>query len=254
METKNGATRDTVYEYAERMYGSLPEHLWTTFPLYSVFRRTDNKKWYAIIMNIQRNKLGLPGDEYVDVIDVKCDPETRDALLAQPGFLPAYHLSRKTWITALLDGTVDSDTLLGLIDQSYAIASGRKQKQTRCLPTSLLVPANPKYYDIEKAFEASDVILWKQTGSAIVGDTVYLYIAAPLSCVKYMCEAVEVDIPYEYADDNVSMHKVMRLKLLHTYDNSDFGLDKLKKFGITTLRGPRRVPPALRRELEKIRN
>ena len=126
METKSGATRDSVYEYAEEQYGSIPEHLWTAFPLYSVFRRADNKKWYAIVMNIRGRKLGLDDDEYVDIVDVKCDPAVRDTLLGKPGFLPAYHLSRKSWITVLLDGTVDKDVLFGLIDQSYCLASGRK--------------------------------------------------------------------------------------------------------------------------------
>ena len=129
METNSGATRDTVYEYVENQYGSVPEHLWTIFPLYSVFRRADNKKWYAIIMNIQKNKLGLEGDEIVDVIDIKCDPYEKDELLRRPGFLPAYHLSRKTWITVMLDGTVDNDTLFRLIDKSYDLASGRRVKR-----------------------------------------------------------------------------------------------------------------------------
>ena len=128
METKFGATRDTVYEYAENQYGSLPEHLWTTFPLYSVFRRQDNKKWYAIVMNIKGNKLGLDSDEYVDIVDVKCDPTEKDELLTKRGFLPAYHLSRKTWITVMLDGTVDPDTLFRLIDKSYDLARGKRIK------------------------------------------------------------------------------------------------------------------------------
>ncbi|MCH5155592.1 MAG: MmcQ/YjbR family DNA-binding protein [Clostridiales bacterium] len=250
MEKQQGATRDTIYEYAERQYGSLPEHLWNAFPLYSVFRRADNKKWYAIIMNIQRNKLGFDDGEYVDIIDVKCSPAVRDALLGRQGFLPAYHLSKKTWITVLLDGTVDSQTVLNLVDESYNIASGRKQKKTGAA-ASWLVPANPKYYDIEKAFSESDEILWKQSNSVTVGDTVYLYVAAPLSCVKYKCEAVEVDIPYEYSDDNLSMHKVMKLKRLYTYDNSDFDKDALKQHGVSLLRGPRRVPFGLRIDLEE---
>lgn len=250
MEKQQGATRDTIYEYAAKQYGTEPEHLWKIFPLYSVFRRADNKKWYAIIMNIQRNKLGLDGDEYVDVLDIKCSPDVRDALLEQQGFLPAYHLNRKNWITVLLDGTVDSQTVLNLVDESYNIASGRKQQKRRAV-ASWLVPANPKYYDIEKAFAESNTILWKQSNSVTVGDTVYLYVAAPLSCVKYRCEAVEVDIPYEYSDDNLSMHKVMKLKRLFTYENSDFDKDALKKHGVSMLRGPRRVPYGLRIDLEE---
>ena len=251
MKNIHGATRDTVYEYAENQYGSLPEHLWKIFPLYSVFRRADNKKWYAIVMNIQRNKLGLDGEEYVDILDVKCSPAVRDELLKQPGFLPAYHLSKKTWITVLLDGTADTDTVLRLIDESYEIARGKQKPKSTRMPTSWLVPANPKYYDIEKAFEQSDTILWKQSNSVTPGDTVYLYIAAPLSCVKYKCEAVETDIPYEYSDDNVSMNKVMKIKLLRTYNDADFDKDKLKTHGVVALRGPRRVPIGLRLELEE---
>ncbi|MCH5162854.1 MAG: MmcQ/YjbR family DNA-binding protein [Clostridiales bacterium] len=245
-----GALRDDIYEYAGRNYGSSPEHLWTNFPLYSVFRRADNKKWYAIIMNIQRSKLGLDGDEYVDVLDVKCSPADMEELLGKGGFLPAYHMNRKNWITVLLDGSVDKSAVFELLDKSYTIAKGKTKAPTRQRPTSILVPANPKYYDIKKAFEENDVILWKQSNTIIPGDTVYLYVAAPYSCIRYKCVAVEVDIPYDYTDENVSMNKVMKLKRLYTYDTAQFGLDRLKKHGVVSVRGPRKVPVGLRKELE----
>ncbi|MCH5164845.1 MAG: MmcQ/YjbR family DNA-binding protein [Clostridiales bacterium] len=250
-KTQSGATRESVYEYVEKEYGSLPEHLWTAFPLYSVFRRVDNKKWYAIIMDIQRSKLGLEGEEYVDIIDVKCSPATREKLTGKPGFLPAYHLNRKNWITVLLDGSVDTKTLFELIDESYVIAKGEKKQAARSKATSWLVPANPKYYDIEKAFEESDAILWKQSSSVIVGDTIYLYLAAPYSCVRYKCRAIEVDIPYDYHDDNVSMQKVMKIERLHTYDKTLFDIGELSKHGIKSVRGPRSIPFSLRCALEK---
>ena len=247
---ESGATRDTIYEYADKEYGTTPEHLWMAFPLYSVFRRTDNGKWYAIIMDVPKCKLGLDGIDRVDILDIKCSPEVRDTLLCRQGFLPAYHLNRNNWITVLLDGTVDKDTVIKLLDESYVIARGA-QKKKRFEPTSWLVPANPQYYDIEKAFAESDTILWKQSNSVAVGDTIYLYIAAPYSCGLYKCEAVEVDIPYEYRDDNVQMQKVMKIKRLHKYDRSAFGIDALKAHGIKSVRGPRSVPFGLRCELEK---
>ena len=55
----------------------------------------------------------------------------------------------------------------------------KAKKQVRTDITSWLVPVNPKYYDIEKAFTESDEILWKQSNSVIVGDTIYLYLAVP---------------------------------------------------------------------------
>lgn len=248
---KHGATRDIVYDYAANNFGSSPEHLWKPFPLYSVFRRADNKKWYAIIMDVPKSKLGLCGDERVDVLDIKCSPEEQEHLLKQPGFVPAYHLSRKNWISVILDGTVDEDTVCELVAESYVIASGKAQKAKRTRPTSVLVPVNLKYFDIQKAFCESDEILWKQSSNVIVGDTVYMYIASPLSCIMYECEAVDVDIPYDYADENVSMNRVMKIKRLHTYAENEFGIDRLKKRGITSVRGPMSIPYTLRVELEE---
>ncbi|MDE6029220.1 MAG: hypothetical protein K2F90_02725 [Clostridiales bacterium] len=93
--------------------------------------------------------------------------------------------------------------------------------------------------------------LWKQSSSVIVGDTVYLYLAAPYSCIKYKCEAVEVNIPYDYADDNVSMNKVMKIRRLHTYADDEFGIARLKRRGVASVRGPRSIPYRLRTELEE---
>ncbi len=137
------------------------------------------------------------------------------------------------------------------LDENHKTTKGKPKKAVRYEPTSWLVPVNPKYFDIEKAFAESDVILWKQSSSMIVGDTIYLYLAAPYSCVLYKCVAVEVDIPYEYDDGKVRMHKVMKIKRLHTYDKGMFGLDILKEHGTISVRGPRSIPYGLRYKLEK---
>lgn len=139
----------------------------------------------------------------------------------------------------------------GLFDESNEIAKGKSKKSVRYDVTSWLVPVNPKYYDIEKAFAESNAILWKQSNSVIVGDTIYLYLAAPYSCIMYKCVAVEVEIPYEYDDGKVSMHKVMKIKRLHSYEKDAFGLDELKEHGIFAVRGPRSIPYGLRYKLEK---
>ncbi len=246
----NGATRENVVEYIKSKYGTSPEYLWRLFPFYAVFRRADNRKWYAIIMDLPKSKLGFEGQDKIDILDIKCTPVVR-GVGNKKGFLPAYHLNRENWITVLLDGSVDTETVFGLIDESYEIAKRKSKKAIRYEPTSWLVPVNPKYFDIEKAFAENDVILWKQSNSVIVGDTIYLYIAAPYSCVLYKCVVVEVDIPYEYDDGKVSMRKVMKIKRLHTYDKGTFGLDALKEHGIISVRGPRGIPYGLRYKLEK---
>lgn len=246
----HGATRESILEYAQNNYNSNPEYLWMKYPNYAVLRRFDNKKWYAIIMDIERNKLGLQGEDRIDILDIKCSPEMKDMLLGQNGFLPAYHLNRDSWITILLDGSVDCDIVCHLLDGSFELALGKHNKVHRFEPTSWLVPVNPKYYDIQKAFDESDTILWKQSSSVIVGDTIYLYITAPFSCVLYKCVAVDVDIPYKYDDGKVRMNNVMKIKLLHTYDKDMFTLAKLQEHGIVSVRGPRSIPYSLLYKLE----
>ncbi len=102
------------------------------------------------------------------------------------------------------------------------------------------MPANPKYYDIEAAINENPehTFLWKQSNHIAVGDIVYLYIAAPVSAIRYKCKAIEVDIPYPYADEHVSMSHVMRLQLLHTYDARCVGMELLKAHGVYAVRGP----------------
>lgn len=141
---------------------------------------------------------------------------------------------------------------MGYFPRFNAAIKGNRRKEIRTGTTSWLVPVNPKYFDIEKAFAENDIIEWKQSSSVIVGDIVYLYLAAPYSCILYRCKAVEVEIPFEYDDGKVRMKKIMKIQRLYTYNQSDFGLEVLKEHGIITVRGPRSVPFGLRYNLEKV--
>lgn len=52
---------------------------------------------------------------------------------------------------------------------------GKKPKQRiRDYNLDWIVPANPKYYDVCKAFEQSDEIIWKQSNNILAGDTIYI--------------------------------------------------------------------------------
>lgn len=122
-ENNKGASRQDVFDYSLKTFGTSPEYPWRSLPLYAVLRRSDNKKWYALIMNISRNKLGLSGKGVIDILDIKCSISTREFLLnTQKGVLPAYHLNRQNWITVILDGSVDKKLLYGLIAESYELA------------------------------------------------------------------------------------------------------------------------------------
>ena len=238
--------RVSVYEYVKKQYGSEPEYLWMKYPDYAVLRHSDNNKWYAIIMNIRRSKLGLEGDDTVDIINVKMtDSFSADMLIQENGFFRGYHISRGDWVSVLLDGTVPLKRITSLINISYnATASARKKQETRP-PKEWIIPANPKYYDIIHAFDNAEIIDWKQGSGIKKGDTVYMYVGAPISAVLYKCKVTETDIPYEYKG-KVNITALMKIELQKRYEPEKFSFKRLNdEFGIFAVRGPRGIPNSL---------
>ena len=108
-----------------------------------------------------------------------------------------------------------------------------------------IVPANPKYFDVDQAFREKSTIIWKQTSNIKVNDLVYLYVTSPISAIRYKCLAVEVNIPQNYRDANIKMNKAMRIHFIRKYDKTQFALPVLKQYGVTTVRGPRHMPKQL---------
>ncbi|MFR4147210.1 MAG: MmcQ/YjbR family DNA-binding protein [Mediterraneibacter gnavus] len=118
--------REEIYEYVKKQYGTVLEYLWKESPE-SVVLRHQNGKWYAVLMQVEKSRLGLEGDTKVDIIDVKCDPDMVGLFdIRSYGFLPGYHMNKKYWITMLLDGTVSEAKILDFLDMSYDLIDGKK--------------------------------------------------------------------------------------------------------------------------------
>ena len=115
--------REEIFQYVKEQYGTEPEYLWKKDPDSAVLRHK-NGKWYAVIMNVEKSKLGLSGDSTVEIMDVKCDPEMTSMIIQTYGFLPGYHMNKRHWITILLDGTVSESKILDFLDMSYDLIDG----------------------------------------------------------------------------------------------------------------------------------
>ncbi len=115
--------RQEVIDFIENEFDVRPEYLWESFPDYAVFRNRKNKKWFALVAGIEKRKLGLDGNERISVLNVKCDPILIGSLLHNEGFLPAYHMSKKSWITIRLDGSAPDEQIKDLIRLSYELIS-----------------------------------------------------------------------------------------------------------------------------------
>ncbi len=124
-----------------------------------------------------------------------------------------------------------------------------RTKSNRTVAKDWIIPANPKYYDVVGAFEASHIVTWKQSSDIHVDDIVYMYVAAPYSSILYKCKAVEVDIPYHFSDENLTVKQAMKVELLEKYEPGAWSFEKIKKFGVYAVRGPRSMPAELKREM-----
>lgn len=242
---------EKLLKYVKEKYGTEPEILWPKYPGYKVLRHSDNPKWYAIIMDVDRSRLGLKGSGIVNVVNFKTDgPLHAEALCETDGIIPAYHMNKNTWITVLLDGTVPFTLVKNLADSSYRNTSTGRVKDRSRPPKEWLVPANPGYYDVEKAFRENDIIDWKQGAGIIVGDTVFMYVGAPVSAVLYKCVVEKTNIPFDFENENLRIDKLMKIRLLRRYERDEFPFKVLnERYGIFAVRGPRGVPARLSKDL-----
>ena len=162
-----------VSNLIKEKYNVLPEFLWESNPNYGIFRNESSNKWFAIIMNIDRNKLDFKMSGEVEVLNVKLD-DLVDTYLKKEGIYPAYHMSKKSWVSIILDNTLSNKEIMNLIDISYDLSNRKKE---------WIIPANPKYYDIVNAFNNTDTITWRKSHNFMINDIVYIYITEPYAYI-----------------------------------------------------------------------
>ncbi len=114
-----------VSEYIIKKYGVNPEFLWDKFPDYGVFRNPKNSKWFAIIMNIDLSKISDIKDKS-DIINLKLKQDDIIKLQKKKGYLKAYHMNKKDWISIILNDTIEDEEIIYLIDESYKLIDGGK--------------------------------------------------------------------------------------------------------------------------------
>ncbi len=111
--------RNGILQHIKDTYSIESEHLWMQYPDIEVFRHETDKKWFGIMMSVTMDKVGLEGEGYIDILNIKCEPERVIFLSQQPGFAPAYHMNKKHWISIILNGTAPDALIFELVDISY---------------------------------------------------------------------------------------------------------------------------------------
>lgn len=116
-------SRENLDKYISETYGVACEYPWIQYPSFAVYRHGNNKKWFAVVMNLPKSKFGLNDESTVDVVNLKCDPIMTGSLHKEDGIYPAYHMNKSYWVSVFLDGSVDDEKLKWLLDISYDLTN-----------------------------------------------------------------------------------------------------------------------------------
>ena len=121
-------TRQEFFEHCLNTYKTQADYPFEDDLNTAVFRHRDNRKWYALVMQISRRKFGQDSDATIDVVNLKQPVEMFGSFSQADGVHPAYHMNKLHWISVLLPDA-DSDTVKFLTNASYEATKGKKNRK-----------------------------------------------------------------------------------------------------------------------------
>ena len=121
--------REALDKYIENVYGVTAEFPWLSAPTFAVYRHESNQKWFAVIMEIPKAKLGIDEEGNINVVNLKSDPLLIGSLILDNGIYPAYHMNKNHWITVCLDGTVEEDKIEWLLGLSFELTDKKLKRK-----------------------------------------------------------------------------------------------------------------------------
>ena len=83
------------------------------------FTVEEHGKWYALMMVVPLEKLGVASKADALILNVKIHPEDKERLVATDGIFEAYHMNKKHWISIALNVCSDDALIKECIYTSY---------------------------------------------------------------------------------------------------------------------------------------
>ena len=83
----------------------------------------EKNKWYALLSDVEYNKLNKNTDitTKVKIPNVKYPTDNILDIIDNQNIFPAYHMNKKHWISIVLDKNIKLETIKELIDISYSL-------------------------------------------------------------------------------------------------------------------------------------
>ena len=121
-------TKQEFFELCSSLYMTSPDYPFEGDFETAVFRHVDNRKWFALSMQVSRRKFGLDSDEFVDVVNLKLPIEMFGSFGVADGVYPAYHMNKLHWISVLLPDAPD-DVVRFLLNASFTATKTKIKKR-----------------------------------------------------------------------------------------------------------------------------
>lgn len=126
--------RSELEKLISEQYGVNADHPFEGDMDTAVFRHKENRKWFALIMRVNRHSLCFPGEGEVCCVNLKCPPILIGSLLTERGFLPAYHMNKQHWVTAVLEdgfpkeSAAEDTNILAALEMSFNLTAVKRRK------------------------------------------------------------------------------------------------------------------------------
>ncbi len=111
-----------LIDYVRGKYGGELEFLWKTSPGNAIWRRKETAKWYAAVLTVSKDRLGIASNEVVEIVNLHATADQVEQLLKKDGYFPGWHMNKKYWYTIILDDSISDEELFRCIDESYEMA------------------------------------------------------------------------------------------------------------------------------------
>lgn len=238
-----------LHDIANHPFTKLHNGNRTTDNEFTAYKPSDSDKMYVLMFSIDKHKLDKGCDEsYIDAMNIKVEPSKVSDYLQLPGFYPAYHMNKKHWVTAILDGTIEDETLKELLLKSRSLVTKKLS-----LNHHWVIPANPSVYDIDNAFAQSELMYWKQKLNYQINDYVFIYYGMPYGELRYLCRVVEKDVIFhDKSGKRCDEETYICLQMIHFFEEHQLTKKYISKYGLTNIRGARSMPKELINQICKM--
>lgn len=110
-----------LMDAVEKRYGCNLEFLWEKFPKDAIYRNKDTNKWFALLVALDKSKIGLEGEGEIEIVVLKHNDVS--SVIDGDVILEGYHMNKKNWITIPLDDRISDEELFKVVEISYNLIS-----------------------------------------------------------------------------------------------------------------------------------